>query len=156
MNNPRLQIVRGLPGSSKSTYAHKNWPQLLKLEFDYFCMRGGAYSWGKQRNADGQKWLRQQIVDACMNGIDFVVCGVFAGPHENFELIVKLAEAYGYDVWVKTLAGNFGNIHGVRQQDYDAMRSAFKSDEELCAGLLDVRIGDMPRAYNIEPMPDGL
>lgn len=40
---PRLQIIRGLPGSGKTTLALKNFSHLMRIETDMFFSRGGKY-----------------------------------------------------------------------------------------------------------------
>lgn len=158
MNRPRLQIVRGLPGAGKSTFAVKNWPHLLRLEFDFFCMRGGLYAFGDKRNTEGQAWLAKLVEDTMIQGLDFVLCGVFAGNSEHLVETVTTALKYEYDVWIKTLDGNFGNTHGVRQQDFDMMVADFLTDDQLELIWLDnlrVQFGTMPNGYVIAPMEDG-
>ena len=69
-----------------------------------------------------------------------------------------VALKYGYDVWIKTLDGNFGNTHGVREADYNRMVADFLTDDQLELIWLDnprVRFGNMPNGYVIEPMEDG-
>lgn len=158
MTRPRLQIVRGLPGAGKSTFAVKNWPHLLHLEFDFFCMRGGLYAFGDKRNTEGQAWLAKLTEDTMIQGLDFVLCGVFAGNSEHLGRTVSTALKYGYDVWIKMLDGNFGNTHGVRQKDYDRMVADFLTNEQLELIWRDyprVHFGTMPTGYVIAPMKDG-
>lgn len=157
MNRPRLQIVRGLPGSGKSTYARQHWPHLLMYEFDFFCMRGGEYAFGDSRNAEGQRWLSEVISQALSVGIDLVVAGVFAGKTENLDGLVDEAQSKGYEVWIETMVGDHGNAHGVRKADYDLMASDFVSDAELYSRLNKrVHFGSMPERFVIAPMSDGL
>ena len=38
-----LALIRGLPGSGKSTFAKRYYPNILHLENDMFCMYSGNY-----------------------------------------------------------------------------------------------------------------
>lgn len=157
MNKPRLQIVRGLPGSGKSTYARKKWPHLLQYEFDFYCMRGGEYAFGEMRNTEGQLWLSDVISKSLSLGIDLVVAGVFAGKSENIDKLVEEAISKGYEIWIETMDGNYGNKHGVRKADYASMAADFVSDAELYSRLNKcVHFGSMPEGYVIAPLSDGL
>lgn len=155
---PRMQIIRGLPGSGKSTRAQA-WPHLLHLESDFYFHRGGAYAFGDKRNADAEWWLLTQISRACALGIDLVVCGVFAGGATgSLEAVVRLARESGYEVWIETLESDFGNVHGVRPEDYEQMALGFSLAEELWlqfAEMPDVHFGAMPTTFEIMPMEDG-
>lgn len=155
---PRLQIIRGLPGSGKSTRAAK-WPHLLRLEADYYFQRGGQYAFGDARNKSAEWWLMGQISQTCQLGIDFVVCGVFAGgTTESLDVVVRMALESGYEVWIETMEADFGNVHGVRAEDYERMADGFVLAEELwCeyADQPDVHFGAMPSEFEIAPMEDG-
>ena len=165
---PRMQIVRGLPGSGKSTFVKTNWPHLLNLEFDQFCQREGRYSWGKDRNAEGQAWLKRMVTEVTGCGFDLTVAGVFAGSSEHLSDTVRTALFSGYNVFIKTLDGSFGNAHGVRPDDLELMKAAFVPDEALeemlkrlnervaAVGLPGrVGFGIMGSAYEVAPMEDG-
>ena len=155
MRKPRLQIVRGLPGSGKSTYATTFWPHLLRLEFDFYCHRGGTYAWGPIRNTQGQLWLDKMVKRTCKERFDFVVTGVFAGHSEHLGKTIRYALENGYEVFVMTLNGNFGNRHACREEDLAAMRADFKPERELMVEYKeepDVHFGSMPSGYTIEPL----
>lgn len=155
MNRPRLQIVRGLPGSGKSTYARRHWPHLLMLELDQFCQRGGHYHWSPEVNDLGKEWLKAQIDSAIGYGFDLVVCGVFAGNDQRLYDIVHYALEHLYDVWIETLTGDYGNRHGVRQADYDEMKRTFPSDGDLAASLdCAFRFGSMPDDMIVDPVKE--
>ena len=128
---PRMQIVRGLPGAGKSTFVRTNWPHLLNLEFDQFCQREGNYSWGRSRNAEGQEWLRRMVAEVTGYGFDLTVAGVFAGESEHLFNTIRTALLSGYNVFIKTLDGNFGDAHGVRSEDFERMKATFVPDEAL-------------------------
>ena len=154
---PRLQIVRGLPGSGKTSYAALHWPHLLRFELDMFCTRGGVYSWGIERDAQGRAWFDGQFDGAVANGIDFVVTGVFAGADGRLAEAVGKAVRSGYEVWIMTLHGRHGDVHGVGPEARASMERAFITDERVgeMFATQPVRFGPMPTAFTVRPMDDG-
>ena len=131
MERPRLQIIRGMPGSGKSTLALKKFPSLLRFETDMFFTRGGKYVFTKKLNDKAVLWFEDMVFDCTCCKMDFVVTGVFAAHTERLEYCIQMALDAGYDVYIKTLTANFGNVHNVPQAHLDAMRAAFVSEDNL-------------------------
>ena len=77
------------------------------------------------------KWFNKTINNFAKTGMDFVVTGVFAAHTERLEKTIQAGLDNGYDVYVKTLNTDFGNIHNVPQEHLDAMKAAFVSEREL-------------------------
>lgn len=128
---PRLQIIRGLPGSGKTTLALKNFSHLMRIETDMFFSRGGKYVFTLDLNKRAVKWFNKTINNFAKTGMDFVVTGVFAAHTERLEKTIQAGLDNGYDVYVETLNTDFGNIHNVPQEHLDAMKAAFVSEREL-------------------------
>lgn len=131
MDKPRLQIIRGLPGSGKSTIARIRYGGLYRLETDFYFQRNGEYKFTDELNKRACKWFLYSVSRTCFQGLDFVVTGVFAAHTERLSDTIQIALDSGYEVWVQTLVDDFGNIHNVPQEHLDAMREAFVSDEDL-------------------------
>lgn len=148
---PRLQIVRGLPGSGKTTFAAKHWPHLLRIELDMFCTRGGVYEWNVERDAQGRAWVSKQIDNVVSDGIDFVVTGVFTGADERLADAVGKALRGGYDVWIMTLDGQYGDAHGVPAETRAKMEQVFVSDQRLLEmfATQTVYLGAMPTHFDV-------
>ena len=130
--HPRLQIIRGLPGSGKSTCARMRYPDLCHFETDQFCRRNGAYRWGVARDVDAHSWLDEMVVRCLGFGFDFVVCGVFPTAG-HLGRLVRRGLYSGYDVWISTLEPNpnYSSIHAVRPADFAKMEKAFVPDSLL-------------------------
>lgn len=64
-NRPRLQVIRGLPGSGKTTLALKRYPHLLRLESDFFFYTRGAYRFSLPRNKKAVDWLFNAVKMFC-------------------------------------------------------------------------------------------
>lgn len=131
MNNPRLQIIRGLPGSGKTTLAARLYPHIMRIETDMFFTRGGEYRFTLERNAEVVELFCAAVRSFCEARMDLVLTGVFAAHTERLGRVVVWAKAFGYDVFIQTLTDNFGNTHGVPPEHLEAMRKNFVSDEEL-------------------------
>lgn len=130
-NRPRLQIIRGLPGSGKTTLALKMYPHLLRLETDMFFYSQGAYRFTLLRNDLAVEWFMKEVDLLCKGMVDFVATGVFAAHTERLQETIARALKYKYDVYIKTLTTQFKGIHAVPKEHFDAMKASFISDEAL-------------------------
>ena len=130
-NRPRLQIIRGLPGSGKTTLAIKRYSHLLRLETDMFFYSKGAYRFSLGRNKDAVDWLNGEVNTLCNRGVDFVVTGVFSAHTERLDKVIGLALFYGYDVYIKTLTTKYKGIHAVPKDHFQAMKDNFMTEKEL-------------------------
>lgn len=147
LENPRVQIIRGLPGSGKTTLAKQRFSHLMRIETDMFFSRCGRYVFTKELNRKAVKWFNKTVRECCAAGMDFVVTGVFSAHTERLWTTVKTALDAGYEVYIKTLNADYGNIHNVPHEHLDAMRAAFVSDRQLrreYAGNNHVHFGLMP------------
>jgi hypothetical protein len=128
----RMLIVRGLPGSGKSTYVHKNYPGLFLLETDMFNMTNGQYKWDRERSTKAII-LIHDIVERVMkstNDSDLAITGVFC-KLSSINHYIYTALEHGYDVYIKTLTTDFGNIHNVPLDTMEMFRRNFVDEETL-------------------------
>ena len=130
-NRSRMQIIRGLPGSGKTTLAIKKYPQLMRLETDMYFYRDGAYRFTLENNKIAVGWFRKTLREFCNRGFDFVLTGVFSAHTERLQDTIELACSKGYEVYVKTLASRYGSIHAVPKAHYDSMKKSFVSENAL-------------------------
>ncbi len=130
-NRPRLQIIRGLPGSGKTTLALKMYPHLLRLETDMFFYSQGAYRFTLLRNDLAVEWFMKEVNLLCKGMVDFVATGVFAAHTERLQETIARALKYKYDVYIKTLTTQFKGIHAVPKEHFDAMKANFLPEKEL-------------------------
>lgn len=128
---PRLQIIRGLPGSGKTTLALKHFPHLMRVETDMFFTRKGEYTFTLDLNKKAVKWFNKTIRDLCKTGMDFVVTGVFAAHTERLKDTIIAGLINGYEVYIKTLHSDFGNIHNVPSDHLNSMKKDFVSERYL-------------------------
>jgi predicted ABC-type ATPase len=155
MNNklakPRLQIIRGLPGSGKTTLALDRYSHLMRIETDMFFMRDGKYTFTLDLNKKAVKWFNKTVRDMAKTGMDFVVTGVFAAHTERLATTIAAGLDNGYEVYIKTLARDYGNIHNVPQDHLKAMKDSFVSDRKLkkVYEAKEIHFGLMPRGFKV-------
>lgn len=163
INPPRLQLIRGLPGVGKSTAAKRY--DCLHLELDQYCIRGGAYRWGEQRDYMARGWLGGIARYVMDRGIDLVVSGVMPCVEFPIDQILAHAHYAGYVVYIADLESSFNNRHGVREKDMERFRRRFVPAKSLVAESpvlanleSDGRLvfGFMPEKLELLPEADGL
>lgn len=164
MNKPRLLIVRGLPGSGKSTYIRNNYPGLFTLETDCFNCVGGQYYWTSDRSKEAIR-LIEDIRDSIFNSpnkSDFCISGVF-GRFSTMNNHIIAASYADYDIYIKTLTTQYQTIHNVPEATMKMFRDNFLSEKKLIEifnglytnkDLKRFHFGDMPKidwAFHDEP-----
>lgn len=108
-----LVLVRGLPGSGKSTYCRDKLPKHLCYEPDHlFCDTNGRYRYDLQLWEEAQSFVYKLADYALARKESVVVCDVFLYVSEINEY-KELAEHYGVGFYVTECKGEYNNIHRV-------------------------------------------
>lgn len=133
---PRCFIIRGLPGSGKSTLAAEYFKAgYLCLDEDMFAVRGGVYHWNDKNDGTSKDvfpGFYDTAIRAMKARIDIVLTGVFPNLPDFYNgsitvgirdfatrtIFFNLVEQ-GYTVWVKTLTGQYGNLHNCPEGVFD-------------------------------------
>jgi len=132
-----LFIVRGLPGSGKSTFAEKLVESdFLVCEADkYFIDKEtGQYNFDGSKIKDAHRWC-QELVETYMKDSlvnhqfyrEIAVSNTFTQEWE-MKPYFELAEKYGYKVFTIVVENRHGgkNIHGVPDDKLEIMRNRFE------------------------------
>jgi predicted kinase len=125
-----LILLRGLPGSGKSTFAKSiSHAAVGHIEADMFFMKDGKYKFDASKLRDAHTWCHD-IVKDWMNPFGFetiIVSNTFTQKWE-MEPYYKLAEQYGYMVHSIIVENRHGGIneHSVPSEVIEKMKNRFE------------------------------
>ena len=126
-----LYIVRGIPGSGKSTFAKSIGG--VHIEADQFFMMNGKYNFDITKIKLAHKYCQNQT-EAWMktdgtqvNNNKIVVSNTFTQEWE-MEPYFKLAEKYGYKTFSLIVENRHGGVneHGVPEDKLELMKTRFE------------------------------
>jgi predicted kinase len=126
-----LYIVRGVPGSGKSTFAKSIGG--IHIEADQFFMENGKYNFDITKIKLAHKYCQNQTEawmktdGAQVNNHKIVVSNTFTQEWE-MKPYFELAEKYGYIVFTVIVENRHGrkNIHDVPEDKIQQMKDRFE------------------------------
>jgi predicted kinase len=130
-----LFLVRGLPGSGKTTFANHIWNEYAVCEADkFFYDKEGNYNFDGSKIKEAHAWCRNEVEtrmkDHQINQQyypEIVVSNTFTQEWEMKDYY-ELAEKYGYKVVSLIIENrhNGKNVHGVPDDKLEIMRNRFE------------------------------
>ena len=128
MTTKKLYIIRGIPGSGKSTTANqmiaKN-PKLKHFEADMFFEKDGPYKFNPGKIKDAHSWCQKEVRSALKEGHSVIVSNTFTKIWEMVAYL-QMAKDAGASVEVLTLDGGYENVHGVPKEKVQEMKDRFE------------------------------
>lgn len=110
----KLVLIRGIPGSGKSTMAK----EYVKKGFDhfeadmFFLDKDGNYNFNPKKIKDAHAWCKSKCDASLSQGRDVVISNTFTQKWEMTDYI-NLAAWKCADLEILTATGNYQNVHGV-------------------------------------------
>jgi predicted kinase len=133
--NGVLFLVRGLPGSGKTSFATAIWNDYAVCEADkFFYDKEGNYNFDGSKLREAHEWCKKEVetrmIDHQNNQQyypEIAVSNTFTQEWE-MEDYFKLAEKYGYKVVSLIIENRHGSksVHGVPDDKVQIMRERFQ------------------------------
>jgi len=127
-----LQIIRGLPGSGKSTFAKKfaDIAKILHVEADQYFMTDGVYQFDKDKLHQAHLYCQKTTFEELSKGNSVVVSNTFTTLSE-LKPYIEFAQNLGIDVNITEMKNDFGNIHNVPNDTINRMKERFAPPYEV-------------------------
>jgi len=120
-----LILVRGIPGSGKTTFVRNNYPDMLHLEADKFCMLNNIYVFNPAKLKDNHE-LCQKICDITLrNGSDCIVSNTFTTLKE-MQHYISIANNNNTPYTIYSIQNQFYSVHNVPKESIEKMKNRWE------------------------------
>ena len=127
MQTQTLYIIRGLPGSGKSTKGEALTPGRCFAADDFFyLLGGGTYAFDPRRLGEAHAHCQASVEAAMRDGGHVSVANTFTQRWEVKPYRV-LARRYGYTVQVIHMTEDYGSVHNVPAAAIARMRERWEA-----------------------------
>jgi tRNA uridine 5-carbamoylmethylation protein Kti12 len=122
----KLIIIRGIPGSGKTTLAKTLSPGHYHEADQYMVNADGNYRFDPRRLSEVHQKCQEAVRRDLNAKVEIVVVSNTFTRHSEYAPYLKMAAENGYTVEVIVADGAYKNVHGVPAATVEAMRQRFE------------------------------
>lgn len=121
-----LYIVRGIPGSGKSTFAGKISGAVCTAD-DWHTDREGNYNWKPENVGKAHAWCQRKCERFMKRGVSPIAVANTSTTEKEFKYYYDIAKKYGYRVFSIVVENRHGgkNSHSVPIETLEKMKNRF-------------------------------
>jgi predicted kinase len=122
-----LYIVRGIPGSGKSTFAKTLGGQHYEADMFFIDPISGEYKFDVSKIKLAHEWCQNRVEGGMILNMNKIVVSNTFTQEWEMEPYFELAKKYGYTVFTVVVENRHGgtNTHGVPEDKLELMRNRF-------------------------------
>ena len=122
-----LYIVRGVPGSGKSTFARQLTSNVFEAD-QYFIDKDGNYNFIPSEIKNAHAECQDDVKSAMMSSISKIAVSNTFTQEWEMTPYLELAKEYGYMVFTVVVENRHGgqNVHGVPNDKIELMKNRFE------------------------------
>ena len=126
MNKQKITLIRGIPGSGKTTLALEMDAALVEAD-QFFVHKDGKYHHDRRFIKDAHGWCQLEMKRLLLAGDDVVIANTFI---KKWEIVgyLKAVQSLGLDLDIEVLEakGEYANVHGVPEDIVCRMKRQFE------------------------------
>lgn len=122
-----LYIVRGIPGSGKSTFAKQLTSNVFEAD-QYFLDINGNYNFDFTKIKDAHKDCQDNVKSAMQSSISKIAVSNTFTQEWEMKVYFDLAKEFGYKVFTIIVENRHGgtNVHNVPEDKVESMKNRFE------------------------------
>ena len=126
-----IMIIRGLPGSGKTTFANKvKKDNEVVVEADQFHMIDDEYIYRPEMAGRAHEWCQSQVAYFLNQGKSVLVANTFITAR-TLVPYYEIAKEFNVDFKIKTMDTQYNNIHDVPEDVLNRMGIQWESWKNL-------------------------
>jgi len=121
-----LIIVRGIPGSGKSSFASLLGRAICTA--DDWHIRKGVYDWKPENVGKAHDWCQRKCRRFMKAGIERIIIANTSTTKKEFNPYIQMAKHYGYKVYSVITENRHGgeSLHEVPETTLEKMKNRFE------------------------------
>lgn len=118
----KLIIIRGLPGSGKTTFAHSLTTAVFEAD-DFFTQPDGSYQFDRDKLKEAHQQCQMRVFRAMQSEVPIIAVSNTAVKRWEMKVYKAMAVAFEYEVTEITMSQSLRpNIHGVPEEVIQRMK----------------------------------